>query len=76
MSRVVFSMLCPECDDEIVDIEVEASSGSRTENFWGARVRVDESECEVDVLPPCDTCGEVTVSEDEVIDHYWMKVAG
>ncbi len=66
-----FSMRCPECDDDIDDIEASVHIGSRTERFWGAPVRVDESECEIESVPDCPTCKKQTIHEDVAAEYYW-----
>lgn len=73
-SRSSFSMTCPVCDDDVDDIEAEVYIGSRTEHFWGAPVRVDESECDIVSIPPCPTCGKVTVDSDVAAEYYWDSV--
>ena len=69
-----FSMTCPVCEDDIDDIEVSVHRGSRTEHFWGAPVRVDESECEVEMIPECLTCKKQTIDEDSAAEYYWNRV--
>ena len=69
-----FSMLCPECDSEIDDIEVSVTVGHRTEHFWGAPVKVDESEAEVESIPECHVCKRRTIDEGFAIDYYWDRV--
>jgi hypothetical protein len=71
-----FHMTCPECDDDIDDIEATVYVGSRSEEFWGASVRVDESECEIGSVPDCPTCKKQTISEDAASEHYWDRVHG
>jgi hypothetical protein len=66
-----FCMRCPECDDDIDDIEADIYIGSRTEHFWGAPCRVDESECDITSVPDCPTCKRQTVSEDAAQEHFW-----
>lgn len=75
MSRSVsFAMQCPECDADVDDIEVSVHVGHRTEHFWGAPVRVDESECEVETIPKCPDCKRQTIDEGHAIDYYWDRV--
>ena len=71
---VTFCMRCPECDDDIDDIEASVYIGSRREHFWGAPVTVDESECEIESIPDCPTCKKQTVSEYDASEYYWYSV--
>lgn len=66
-----FCMKCPECDDDIDDIEVSVYVGSRTEEFWGAPCTVDESECEILTIPSCPTCEKQTVGEYAAEERFW-----
>ena len=68
-------MRCPECDDDI-DIDAWVYIGSRRENFWGAPVSVDESECEIDSIPDCPTCKKQTIDEYHAIQHFWDNYDG
>ena len=70
-----FSMQCPECETDIDEIEISVSEGSRTENFWGSSVRVDESEAEIDSIPKCPDCNKQTVEEDAAVEYFWDKIA-
>ena len=72
---MTFAMQCPLCEADVDDIEVSVSEGSRTEHFWGAPVRLDESECEIDVIPPCPDCGKVTIEAEAAAEFYWDRVA-
>ena len=72
---MTFSMPCPECAADVEDIEATVASGSRIEHFWGAPVRLEESECEIDAMPKCPECGRKTIADEEAVEFYWSRVA-
>jgi hypothetical protein len=71
MNKETFSMTCPECEGDVDGIEAWVSTGSRVEHFWGAPVRLSESECDVETIPACCECGKQTVDEEAAAEHYW-----
>jgi rRNA maturation protein Nop10 len=75
MTTETFDMQCPECGGDIEEIVASVSTGSRTERFWGAPVRLEESECDVETIPACCECGKQTVDEEAAAEHYWDRVA-
>lgn len=66
-----FAMECPVCDDEIEDIEGAYIEARGREEFWGQPVTTDESEFEVETIPPCPSCGRVTLTPEQVAEHFW-----
>lgn len=72
----MFDMFCPECEESVPDIEGSYIECFGTEEFWGARVSTDDSEFEVGHIPACETCGRVTLTDDQVTDFFWQNVYG
>ena len=72
-ATVVFSMTCPECDEEVHDIEVLYTEVHGSEEFWDRPVTTDDSEAEVDNVPDCEKCGKQTITDDKALDHFWSQ---
>lgn len=71
--NVTFSVQCPDCDEDVEDVEVEYTECYGREEFWGAPVRTNDSEMEVLVIPKCPRCNRVTVTDEAVTQQFWER---
>lgn len=72
--KISFGMGCPECDTDI-GVDGWVTISFRTEEFWGAPCRVDESEVEIGSVERCPECDEQTIGEGAAEEHFWEVVA-